>query len=141
MSFSDYLENKTLDVHFGAASYTPPATLYIELLTDSNTGAQRDAGTVTAVSTGSWTNYARLAVTNNSTNFPNASGGAKSNGTDITFTAATIPSGTVTVTAIAIYDASTSGNIMGAASLTTPKVMSDGDIFVIAAGDLDITLT
>jgi hypothetical protein len=45
------------------------------------------------------------------------------------------------VTAVAIYDASTSGNIMGAASLTTPKIMSDSDVFVIAAGDLDITLS
>jgi hypothetical protein len=141
VSFSDFLENELLDHVFGNAAYTAPTPLYVALLTDSNTGAQRDAGTVTEVSTGSWTNYARLAVTNNATNFPAASGGAKSNGTDITFAAATIPSGTVTVTAVAIYDASTSGNIMGAASLTTPKIMSDSDVFVIAAGDLDITLS
>jgi hypothetical protein len=141
-SFSDYLELELLDHVFGGGDYTRPATVYIALLTDSNTQAQRDAGTVTEVDTGDWTNYARLAVTNNSTNFPAASGttATKSNGAAITFSAATIPSGTVVVTAIAIYDASTAGNLMGHGDLAVPKTMSDNDIFSIPVGDLDITL-
>lgn len=140
-SFSDYLEKKFLDLIAGATAFSAPATLYVALFTDSNTATQRDAGTVTEVSTGTWTNYARVAVTNNTTNFPNASGtlATKSNGTAIDFGTAST-SGSVTVTAMGVYDASTSGNLLFWADLTTSKTVSNGDPTRFAISALVLTL-
>lgn len=54
--------------------------------------------------------YARVSITNNTTNFPNASNGSKSNGTVITFPSATVAWGTVV--GWGIWDASTGGNLI-----------------------------
>lgn len=135
-SFSDYLENKVLDEVFGGTAFAAPATIYVGLFTVAPT----DAGGGTEVGTGTWTNYARVAVTNNTTNFPNASGGAKSNGTAISYGAATT-SGPVTVVAMGLFDALTSGNLLAWADLTTNKTVNNGDTPSFAIGELDITLT
>jgi hypothetical protein len=140
-SLTDYSEKKVLDQIFGATAWTAPATLYFGLLTDSNTATQRDAGTVTEVSTGTWTNYQRAAVTNNATQFPAATGtlATKSNANDIG-TAAFLSSGTtiaagsaVTINAVGIFDASTAGNMIGWFDLTVAKTVSNGDTFKLPA--------
>ena len=134
-SFSDFLELEVLDHVFGAAAYTAPVTIYVGLwtaaLTDASTGS-----TASEVSGGS---YARVAVTNNATNFPAASAGAKSNGTAVTFPAATASWGTVTH--VGLLDAATTGNMLAWADLTTSKTISDGDTASFAVGDIDFTLT
>jgi hypothetical protein len=124
---SDYLENKVLDLLLGGVSYTVPTTVYIALYT----AAPTDAGGGTEVSGGG---YARVAVTNNATNFPAASGGSKSNGTTITFPTATADWGTVV--AVGIFDASTSGNLLFWANLTTSKTVQNGDTAQFASGSL-----
>jgi len=129
-SKSDYLENKLLDHVLGNAAYTAPATVYIALYTTAPT----DAGGGTEVTGGS---YARKDVTNNSTNWPAASGGAKSNGTEITFATATADWGTVV--AFGIFDLSTGGNLLYWATLTTSKLIQNGDTAKFAIGDIDIT--
>lgn len=136
-SLSDFLENELLDHVFGAAAYTAPGTVYAALFT----AAPSDSGGGTAVSTGVWTNYARVAITNNATNFPAASGGAKSNGTDIDFGTATISGTAPVVVAVGLFDASVSGNLLGWADLAVNKTINNGDPVKFAAGDLDITLT
>ena len=132
MSFSDFLENEVLDHVFGAAAYTAPATLYIALFTtapgDDGTGGTEVSGN----------NYSRVAVTNNVTNFPSASAGAKANGTEIAFPTASGSWGTVV--AAGIYDASTAGNLLGVGTLTASKAVGTNDTFKFAVGDLDITL-
>ena len=128
-SKSDYLENKLLDHVLGGADYTRPATVYVALYTVAPT----DAGGGTEVSGGA---YARVAVTNNATNFPAASGGAKSNGTEIIFPEATASWGTVV--ALAILDAAAAGNFLYWADLTTSKAIASGDTVKFAVGDLDI---
>lgn len=131
-SFSDFLELELLDHVFGNAAYTAPGTLHISLFTV----APSDTGGGTEVSGGS---YARVAVTNNATNFPAASGGAKSNGTVITFPAPTANWGTVV--AFGIHDAASAGNLLGWATLTTNRTINSGDgAPKFAIGDLDITL-
>lgn len=129
-SKSDYLENKLLDHVLGNSAYTAPATVYVALFTVAPT----DAGGGTEVSGGG---YARVAVTNNLTNWPAASGGAKSNGTDITFPEATGNWGTVV--AFGIFDAASGGNLLYWGDLTQSKTISTGDTAKFAAGDLDIT--
>jgi hypothetical protein len=129
-SKSNYLELKLLDHVLGGGDYSRPATVYIALYT----AAPTDAGGGTEVSGGS---YVRTAVTNNNTNFPAASGGAKSNGTDITFVEATVSWGTVV--AFAIFDAVSGGNMLYWGDLTVNKTIEAGDTAKFAAGDIDIT--
>lgn len=130
-SFSDFLELELLDHVFGNAAYTAPGTLHIALFT----ATPSDTGGGTEVTGGS---YARVAVTNNSTNFPAASGGAKSNGTAVTFPTATASWGTVV--AFGIFDAGSGGNLLAWATLTTSKTISSGDTASFPIGDIDITL-
>jgi hypothetical protein len=129
-SKSDYLENKLLDHVLGNTAYTAPTTVYIALYTVAPT----DSGGGTEVSGGS---YARVAITNNTTNFPAASGGSKSNGTDITFPTATADWGTVV--AFGIFDLSTGGNLLYWATLTTSKSILNGDTAKFTAGNITIT--
>jgi len=127
---SDYLENKILDFLLGGVSYTPPSTVYVALFT----AAPTDAGGGTEVSGGG---YARVAVANNTTNFPTASNGTKSNGTTITFPTATADWGTVV--AVGIFDAATGGNLLFWANLSTSKTIQNGDTAQFAAGSLTFT--
>jgi len=139
-SMSDYLEAKLLDHVLGNTAYTAPATIYVALLTDTNTATQRDAGTVTEVTT-SGTAYARQALTNNVTNWPNASGTAptsKANGTAVVFPVATANYGTVQ--AIGLYDASTSGNLLAWADLAAAQVVNTGNQIDFAVSGITVTL-
>lgn len=134
-SLSDYLELKLLDHVFGGGDYTRPATVYIALFTVAPT----DAGPGTEINTAVWTNYARPAVTNNATNFPAASAGAKTNGTAISFGTASITGTAPVVVGAAVMDALTAGNMLAWASFTGQTV-NNGSPISIQAGDLDITL-
>jgi len=129
-SKSDYLELELLDHVLGAATYTPPVTVYVALYTVAPT----DAGGGTEV-TGA--GYARVAVTNNATNWPAASGGSKSNGTAIQFPSAGGSWGTAV--AFAILDAASGGNFLYWGDLTTPMAISDGHNPEFPAGDITIT--
>lgn len=129
-SKSDFLENELLDHVLGNAAYSAPATTYVALYT----AAPTDAGGGTEVSGGS---YARVAVTNNDTNWPAASGGAKANGTAITFPTATANWGTVV--AFAILDAASGGNLLYWGDLAASKSVDDGDTASFAVGELDVT--
>ena len=128
---SDYLENEILDHIFSAATWTAPDPVYIALFT----AAPSDAGGGTEVSGGA---YARASVTNNATNFPAASGGAKSNGTAITFTQAS-GANWGTITHFAVFDASSAGNMLYWGTVTPNKAVNDGDTASFAVGDLDFT--
>ena len=134
-SFTDFLEDEVLDHVFGAAAYTAPVTLWVGLSTTTITDA---GGNITQPVGGS---YSRVSVTNNATNFPASSGGAKSNGTAITFAIATGSWGTCTDFFIADSDTGGSNNILGYGVLTVAKTISSGDIASFAIGDLDLSLT
>tara|TARA_R100001463_G_scaffold94567_1_gene149104 strand:- start:424 stop:816 length:393 start_codon:yes stop_codon:yes gene_type:complete len=126
--FSDYLEDKVLDHVFGGNAYTAPSTLYVALYTVAPT----DTGGGTEVSGGG---YVRKTATFNvsGTNPTTASNTAA-----IEYPTATANYGTVV--AVGIFDASSSGNLLAYANLTTSKVVSTGDVFRFNTGDLDITL-
>ena len=130
-SFSDYLENALLNQLFRGSSYSFPGTLYVGLYT----AAPTDAGGGTEVS---GNGYARVAVTANTSNWANSTAGATSNSNAITFPQASGSWGTVV--ALGIFDASTSGNLLAWADLTTNKLVGNGDTPSFAAGDLDVTL-
>lgn len=131
-SKSDYLEKIVLDLVLGAVAYTAPTTVYVAL----STGAYSDAATgasMTEVSS-SGTAYARVALTNNTTNWPVATGtspATKTNGTAITFPTATGSWGTVA--SFYIVDASTNGNILYGGDLSLSKAIGIGDTATFAA--------
>ena len=128
--FSDYLEDKVLDHVFGGVAYTAPTTLYVALYTVAPT----DTGGGTEVTT-TGTAYARQTATFtvSGTNPTTATNSAA-----IEYPTATANYGTVV--AVGILDASSAGNLLAYANLTTSKTVSSGDVFRFDAGDLDITL-
>lgn len=134
---SDYLENRVLDHFLGATASTAPATVYVALYTT----ALNDASTGTTPSPGvevTGGSYARVAVTNNATNWPAASGGAKANGTAITFPAPSADWGTIV--GFAILDAATNGNILYFGAITPNKTVNNLDPApTFAIGDIDVT--
>jgi hypothetical protein len=138
-SKSDYLENALLNQVLGAAAFTAPGTVYVALytaaLTDASTGTSAAASEVST----SGTAYARVAVTNNTTNWPTTSTGSKSNANAINFPTATGSWGTVTH--FAVLDSATvgAGNILYWASLTSSKTIGNGDTASFAASQITIT--
>lgn len=124
MSKSDYLENKINDHIVGKTSYTMP-TAYVALFT----AAPSDSGGGTEVSGGS---YARKSTAGADWNA--SSGGSISNANAITFVTATGSWGTVTH--FGVFDASSAGNLLFWAALTTSKTISNGDTASFAAGAL-----
>lgn len=133
-SYADFLEDELLDHWLGGSAYSAPATIHVALFT----AAPTDAGGGTEVGVGTWTNYARAAVTNNLTNWPASSGGSKSNGTVVSFGTVTA-SGPVTVVAFGLFDAASGGNLLGWATLTTNKTVNNGDQPSFAVGALVVT--
>jgi hypothetical protein len=130
-SFTDYTENLVLNWLFTTNSATRPTAWYVGLFTaaPSDTGGgteitgngySRTATGTMSVSGTSPTNCTNSAAIE----FPAASGGNWG-----------------TITHVAVFDASTTGNMLGWAALTTSRTINDGDILRIPAGDLDITLT
>lgn len=132
MSATDTYENKHLDAAFGDNRATAlfPATYYIGLFT----ATPNDSGGGTECTGGS---YARVAVTNNSTNWPNAASGQKKNGTVITFPEATASWGTATH--FGIFDAASGGVLGHYNALTTPVAISSGMTPSFAVNALVIT--
>jgi len=128
-AISDYLENNLVDWLIRAQAFTAPATTYFGLAT--STGS--DAACGTEVTGGS---YARVAVTSalanwagtqsaGSTAASSGTGGTTSNNAAITFPSPTANWGSVSE--FCVFDASTSGNLLWRAALTTPKTINNGD--------------
>ena len=126
MSFSNFLETEILDHVFAGAAYTAPTTKYLALFTALADG---EAGSVTEVSGGG---YARQSVAFTT------SGNTTSNNAAVEYPTATANYGTVTH--VGVYDASSSGNLMAYATLSSNKTIETGDVFRVPSGDLDITL-
>ncbi len=129
-SFNDYTESLVLNWLFTTNSATRPTAWYVGLFTSapSDTGggtevsgsayARKATGTITVSGT------ATTATNSAAIEFAAASGG---NWGDIGWAA--------------VFDASSGGNMLAWAPLTTSRTINDGDVFRIPAGSLTITLT
>jgi hypothetical protein len=128
MAFSDYTEDLVLDWLFTTGSATRPTAWYVALYT----AGPSDTGGGTEVS---GNDYARTAVTFSvsGTNPTTAT-----NTGNVEFPTATGSWGTITH--VAVFDASTNGNMLAYAELSASKTIGSGDVFRIPTGDLDITL-
>lgn len=126
-SYTTYLSNKLLDHFLKTSSFTQPTHIYIALFTT----LPDDSGGGTEVSGGS---YARVQHDG----WNAASGSAATNNGAIAFTAATGSWGTVGW--VALFDASTSGNMLAWGAVTTAKAYSSGDTASFADATLTVTL-
>jgi hypothetical protein len=126
---TDYVENKIVDWMFRGQTFTPPASLYVGLLT----AAPSDSTAGTEVTGGS---YARVAVVSSLTNWAGTQGtgttvassgntATTSNNGAVTFPAPTANWGVATH--FGIYDAASAGNLLFYAALTSSKTINNGD--------------
>lgn len=119
-TFSTPAKNDMLDAILGSSS---PATVYV---------AAYVAGTEVSGSA-----YARVAVTNNATNFPAAASGAKANGAAIEFPEATGSWGTLDEIRVQRHIT----NNEPLAQATISKAIDTGDVLRFKIGDLEFQLT
>lgn len=118
-------KNAYLDAGFGSDHTADfPATVYLALFLQS--GVEVSGGS-----------YARKAVTNNSTNFPDASGGSKSNGVAIAFAAASADWGVVYTHKW--MSALSGGSVIHSGALTTPTAVANTQIANFPIGSVVIT--
>ena len=125
MSLSNTFETRVLTWLFTGDAVTRPSSFYVALFTSNP--AEDASGT--EVSGGA---YARQSVTFT------VSGNTASNSAAIEFPTATASYGTVTH--VGVFDASSGGNLIAYAALTTSKAIDTGDVMRIPASDLDVTM-
>lgn len=122
---STYLANALISHTYGKTTFTAAGTLYVALFTIMPTAA--GGGTEPSGS-----GYARVAVTNNSSNFPVATGQQDSNASLYDFGTPT-GSGWGTIVGAAYFDAASGGNMYHAGPFTLPRSAINGVNFSIPA--------
>ncbi|MGE0358672.1 MAG: hypothetical protein AB7P08_17350 [Burkholderiales bacterium] len=128
-SFTDYLENKIVDWLLRGQAFSPPATVYVGLLTagcsDSAAGTEVTGGSYARASVAS--SLANWAGTQSagSTTASSGTSGTTSNNNAIPFPAPTANWGVVTH--FGIYDAASAGNLLICQALTVSKTINNGD--------------
>ena len=127
MSFSNTFETHVLNYVFTTTSVTRPTAWYLALFT-SNPAEDASGSEVSA----SGTAYARQSAAFT------VSGNTASNSAAIEFPTATASYGTVTH--VGVYTASSGGDLIAYAALSTSKAIDTGDVFRVPSGDLDVTL-
>lgn len=141
--FSNYLENAILNltlkgkntdgsttVTSGTSTSADPAisvgTTYLALYTTTPS----DAGGGTECS---YTGYSRETIS-----WGTVGSGSVASDAEISFDAVTGSS--ITATAVGVFDASTSGNLLYWTALSASKTLNVGDVLSIASGDLTVTI-
>ena len=137
MPFTNYLDQRITQLLFSNTAYTIPGTWYVALST--TTPAQGAAPNFTEPS---GSGYARVAVTNNATNWtaiasPPATGYTVQNNQPVPIPTAT-GSGWGTITYFGIYDAASAGNLVGFGALSASQAISAGITPSFAVGTLTI---
>jgi len=132
MSMTNYLEDKILDHIFGDTAYVAPTTLYIGVstthVTELGLGITEPTDAV----------YARIAITNNTTNFLDAVLGEKKNATFQEYEVATESWGEILD--YFISDAASGGNILVYGPLSVSKTISINDQLVLPINGWVLTL-
>jgi len=129
-SFNDYTESLVLNWLFTTNSATRPTAWYVGLFTS----APSDTGGGTEVSGSAYARKATGTITVSGT------ATTATNSAAIEFAAAS-GGDWGAIGWAAVFDASSGGNMLAWAPLTTSRTINDGDVFRIPAGSLTITLT
>lgn len=140
IGFSNPRKLATLNALLGGVTPVIPPMIYVALLTDLNTDAQRANGIFTEVTGVHWTDYARQAVPNDTVNWPvpttdtSLSQVTKQNGLKITFTLSAVVSGIgPTITGFILLDSPT---LSGAANVIASGPLSSGGGVVVAGSEV-----
>jgi hypothetical protein len=129
-----FASNRLLDYNFGSTAYSGglPATYYVGLSTSTinfdGTGATEPTGI------GS---YARVALTNNKTNWAVASNGVLTNATAVNFAESSASWGTVTN--VGLWDALTAGNIWWFDALSPSRAVASLTTVIFSVGAITVT--
>lgn len=137
MSFTDWLENATLNAILGTAATLLPATVEVGL---STTTIADDGSGYTEPVGGS---YARVSKANTNANFAVSVAGIKTNASEIAFPTATGDWGTATdwfICDVGLSQIYVSGVLDDGAGVATPRTILNGDDFKFPIGDLRINL-
>jgi hypothetical protein len=125
--FSDYLETTILNSTLKGVAWPAVTTPYLAVFS----GDPTDTGS--GGTEGSWTNYARQAMS-----FGAVSGGATNSSAQIQFPA--LVGSNVTISYIGIFDAATSGNMLYHTNLATAKTLTVDDVLSFAVNGVTVTL-
>lgn len=133
MSVTHYSSNRVIDYNFGATSYagTLPATYYFGL---STTTINIDGSGATEPSGGS---YARVAFTNNKSNWGNAALGILTNAAAVTFPESSASWGTITY--VGMWDLATGGNIWWYDVLSPSRAVASLTTVIFSIGAITVT--
>lgn len=132
MGLSTWGRNHLLDLALGQGQ-SPEATWYVALLTAEPSVGSTGSTIVEPVGGA----YARVAVTNNGTNFGPAAGGSIDLLTVAQFPTATATWGTILFGAL--VDASAAGNLLGWGPLAVPRTVLTGQSPKVPAGTTLVT--
>jgi hypothetical protein len=121
-AFSNYMEEKIVEHFLRNNAITPPVTVYMGLF-ESDPG-EGTSGTETAFS-----GYARQSTAWTALDVS----GQTKNVAALTFPANGNASASVTISHMALFDASTAGNRLFYAALSAPKTLSPGDVLSFAS--------
>ena len=113
--------NNVLDTRFGGFASTAPTTYYVGLSTSQPTDNGNNVSEPDAAS-----GYARVAVPNDATNWPDANNRTKGNGLEIVFPEPTDRWGTIFY--FVLYDAPTGGQMRAWGSLNSAQTIEMGAV-------------
>jgi hypothetical protein len=137
MAITTGTANKVLDLLFGQTALSNLSTMYLGL---STSVIQNDGSGSTEPST-SGTAYARVAVTNNKTNWGTASSASLSNAAAITFTESTAAWGTITYVFFAAGATAGVADIWYFEALSVPKTVQTATTVQFAIGAITVSMT
>lgn len=132
--FSNYLLNFIVGWFFGSRSRTVPTIMYAALMTTSGSDAD---GTGAVEATGY--SYARVAINNNTTNWPEPVTGLTSNGAVIRWPKAN-GGDHGEIQGVYFYDAATAGNLLWGVNIPVGerKTMNDGETVEYELNELTV---
>jgi hypothetical protein len=133
MAITYYSANRILDYNFGGTSYSVPSSFYFCL---STTTINIDGSGATEPSGGA---YARVALTNNKTNWGNASNAVLTNSTAVQFAESTSSWGTITY--VFLSDASSAGNVWYYDALSPARTVASATTVLFAIGAITVQMT
>lgn len=133
MAICYFSANKILDRNFGGTAYSSIVTMYFGLSTST---PQIDGTGATEPSGGA---YARVAFTNDKTNWGTASAASLTNAAAVTFVESSASWGTVTN--VGIWDALTAGNLWFFDVLTPSRSVASATTVLFAIGAITVNMT
>lgn len=144
-AFSDYVENKVVDLLVRGQAFTAPATVYVGL----STAACSDSSVGTEVANSN--NYSRVAITSSLANWAgtqgagttvasSGTGGVTSNNAAVNFPTPSGSWGTVTHWFLSDSGTYGGGNLLICAALTASQTIGSGNTVSFAIAALTVTV-